>query len=67
MAYSDKVLDHYQNPRNVGSLDKNDPNVGTGVVGWNGFGTGAALSSNLRIKGLATGRPPAPVLMRKVS
>ena len=33
MAYSDKVLDHYQNPRNVGSLDKNDPNVGTGVVG----------------------------------
>jgi nitrogen fixation NifU-like protein len=33
MTYSDKVLDHYQNPRNVGSLDKNDPNVGTGVVG----------------------------------
>ena len=33
MAYSDKVLDHYQNPRNVGSLDKNDPSVGTGVVG----------------------------------
>ena len=33
MAYSDKVLDHYQNPRNVGSLDKNDPNVGTGIVG----------------------------------
>ncbi len=33
MAYSDKVLDHYNNPRNVGSLDKNDPNVGTGMVG----------------------------------
>ena len=33
MAYSDKVLDHYSNPRNVGSLPKNDPNVGTGVVG----------------------------------
>jgi nitrogen fixation NifU-like protein len=33
MAYSDKVLDHYNNPRNVGSLDKADPNVGTGMVG----------------------------------
>lgn len=33
MAYSDKVLDHYQNPRNVGSLDKDSDNVGTGVVG----------------------------------
>ncbi len=33
MAYSDKVLDHYNNPRNVGNLDKKDPNVGTGLVG----------------------------------
>jgi len=33
MAYSDKVLDHYENPRNVGSLDKNADNVGTGMVG----------------------------------
>ncbi len=33
MAYSDKVLDHYNNPRNVGSLDKTDSNVGTGMVG----------------------------------
>ena len=33
MAYSDKVVDHYTNPRNVGSLDKKDPNVGTGLVG----------------------------------
>jgi nitrogen fixation NifU-like protein len=33
MAYSDKVVDHYENPRNVGTLDKADPNVGTGLVG----------------------------------
>jgi nitrogen fixation NifU-like protein len=33
MAYSDKVIDHYNNPRNVGSLDKQKSNVGTGVVG----------------------------------
>jgi nitrogen fixation NifU-like protein len=33
MAYSDKVIDHYSQPRNVGSLDKNDENVGTGMVG----------------------------------
>ena len=33
MAYSDKVIDHYNNPRNVGSLPKEDPNVGTGLVG----------------------------------
>jgi len=33
MAYSPKVIDHYENPKNVGSLDKTDPQVGTGVVG----------------------------------
>ena len=33
MAYSDKVVDHYENPRNVGSFDKNDQDVGTGMVG----------------------------------
>ncbi len=33
MAYSDKVIDHYENPRNVGSLDKNAEDVGTGLVG----------------------------------
>ena len=33
MAYSDKVVDHYNNPRNVGSMDKKDSNVGTGLVG----------------------------------
>ena len=33
MAYSDKVLDHYENPRNVGKMDESDPSVGTGMVG----------------------------------
>jgi len=33
MAYSDKVIDHYENPRNVGSFEKGDPTVGTGMVG----------------------------------
>jgi len=33
MAYSEKVLDHYEHPRNVGSMDKSDPRVGTGMVG----------------------------------
>ncbi|MFI8025059.1 iron-sulfur cluster assembly scaffold protein, partial [Acinetobacter baumannii] len=33
MAYSEKVIDHYENPRNVGVLDKNSENVGTGMVG----------------------------------
>ena len=33
MAYSEKVIEHYENPKNVGTLDKDDPNVGTGLVG----------------------------------
>ncbi|KKD01545.1 MULTISPECIES: Fe-S cluster assembly scaffold IscU [Photobacterium] len=33
MAYSDKVIDHYENPRNVGSFDKDDKNIGSGMVG----------------------------------
>jgi nitrogen fixation NifU-like protein len=33
MAYSEKVIDHYENPRNVGSFEKNDPSIGTGMVG----------------------------------
>ena len=38
MAYSDKVLDHYENPRNVGNLDKDAKNVGTGMVGAPAWG-----------------------------
>src|SRR5260370_41368503 len=33
MTYSSKLIDHYENPRNVGAMDKNDPSVGTGLVG----------------------------------
>lgn len=33
MAYSEKVIEHYENPKNVGTMDKNDPSVGTGLVG----------------------------------
>jgi len=33
VSYSSKIIDHYQNPRNVGSMDQSDPNVGTGIVG----------------------------------
>jgi len=33
MSYSEKVIDHYENPRNVGSFDKSDPDIGTGMVG----------------------------------
>jgi nitrogen fixation NifU-like protein len=33
MAYSEKVIEHYENPKNVGTLDQNDPSVGTGLVG----------------------------------
>ena len=38
MAYSDKVIDHYENPRNVGSFDKGDASVGTGMVGASACG-----------------------------
>ena len=43
MAYSEKVIDHYEHPRNVGSLPKEDPNVGTGLVGAPECGDGMKL------------------------
>jgi nitrogen fixation NifU-like protein len=52
MAYSDKVLDHYSNPRNVGALDKNDPNVGTGVVGAPECGDVMKLQLRIRDDGI---------------
>ena len=48
MAYSDKVIDHYNNPRNVGSLDKEDPNVGTGLVGAPACGDVMRLQLKIR-------------------
>jgi nitrogen fixation protein NifU and related proteins len=47
MAYSDKVLDHYENPRNVGSLDKNSQSVGTGMVGAPACGDVMKLQINV--------------------
>ena len=47
MAYSDKVLDHYENPRNVGVLDKTSPDVGTGLVGAPACGDVMKLQSEV--------------------
>jgi nitrogen fixation NifU-like protein len=52
MAYSDKVLDHYNHPRNMGSLDKNDPDVGTGVVGAPECGDVMRLQIKVNEKGV---------------
>lgn len=52
MAYSDKVLDHYENPRNVGSLDKDDPNVGTGMVGAPACGDVMRLQLKVNAEGI---------------
>ena len=52
MAYSNKVIEHYENPRNVGSFDKSDPNVGTGLVGAPACGD----VMKLQIKVTADGR-----------
>ena len=52
MAYSDKVIDHYENPRNVGSLDKEDASVGTGMVGAPACGDVMKLQIKVNKKGI---------------
>ncbi len=52
MAYSGKVIDHYENPRNVGSLDKDSPNVGTGLVGAPACGDVMKLQIQVSDKGV---------------
>jgi Fe-S cluster assembly scaffold IscU len=49
MAYSDKVIDHYEHPRNVGSLDKDDDDVGTGIVGAPACGD--VMKLQIRVEG----------------
>jgi nitrogen fixation NifU-like protein len=52
MAYSEKVVDHYNNPRNVGSLDKQDPSVGTGIVGAPECGDVMKLQIRVNLQGV---------------
>jgi nitrogen fixation NifU-like protein len=54
MAYSDKVIDHYENPRNVGSFDKGDPSVGTGMVGAPACGDVMKLQIKVDTDGIIT-------------
>ena len=54
MAYSEKLIDHYENPRNVGSLDKNDASVGTGLVGAPACGDVMKLQIQVGADGLIT-------------
>jgi nitrogen fixation protein NifU and related proteins len=54
MAYSDKVIDHYENPRNVGSFEKNDPTVGTGMVGAPACGDVMKLQIKVDADGIIT-------------
>ena len=54
MAYSEKVLDHYENPRNVGSLDKDSLNVGTGMVGAPACGDVMKLQIEVSDEGIIT-------------
>ena len=52
MAYSEKVIEHYENPRNIGSLDKNAPDVGTGLVGAPACGDVMKLQIKVNEKGV---------------
>ena len=52
MAYSDKVLDHYENPRNVGKLDADDESVGTGMVGAPACGDVMRLQIKVEVAGI---------------
>jgi nitrogen fixation NifU-like protein len=52
MAYSEKVIEHAENPRNVGTLDKNDPNVGTGLVGAPACGDVMRLQIKVSAEGI---------------
>ncbi|MFC2506707.1 MAG: Fe-S cluster assembly scaffold IscU [Kingella sp. (in: b-proteobacteria)] len=52
MAYSDKVIDHYENPRNVGTFDKDDNDVGTGMVGAPACGDVMRLQIKVNDKGI---------------
>ena len=54
MAYSDKVIDHYENPRNVGAFDKADPSVGTGMVGAPACGDVMKLQIKVAESGVIT-------------
>jgi len=54
MAYSDRVLDHYENPRNVGSFDKSDTDVGTGMVGAPACGDVMRLQIKVNTEGVIT-------------
>ena len=52
MAYSEKLIDHYENPRNVGSLDKDAPDVGTGLVGAPACGDVMKLQIRVNAEGV---------------
>ena len=54
MAYSEKVIDHYENPRNVGSFSKDDPEVGTGMVGAPACGDVMKLQIKVNDEGIIT-------------